>query len=490
MTQCGGRVGRLVAVWAMAACAARAGEAPKEKPAESPPKPAAHTVQPELLKIEAQLKGVFEAARAAEVVFRPEAWAELSVLEAAEPGAHVKKGDVVLSLDTTKIDEALRDAEAALALGDSGLKLAQDELAAMQKSLPLDLEAAERAKQTADEDLKRYTDIGRPAAVKEANFAVKNAENYLLYTQEELRQLEKMYKADDLTEETEEIILKRQRDAVERVAFGLEMARIKAEQTLKVDLPRQDVTTRDAAARQAIALAKAKATLPVAASKKRLELDKLKTDQAKAAEKLAKLKKDRETMVVKAPADGIVYYGSCVRGNWPKLGQTLERGAALKPNDVVLSIVAPRPLFVRAVVPEDQLEKLSAGIEGKATPVGYPSLSLKAKVEAVSEVPITAGNFEAKVAVDLPKEAAAIVPGMNCTLKLVSYLKKDALTVPAAAVFTDEADGEATFVFVRKADGTPEKRPVTVGRKADSKAEVLKGLSKGDVVLTERPEGQ
>ena len=38
--------------------------------------------------------------------------------------------------------------------------------------------------------------------------AVRRSQERLLYEEEELDQLEKMYKADDLTEETEEIILK------------------------------------------------------------------------------------------------------------------------------------------------------------------------------------------------------------------------------------------------------------------------------------------
>ena len=54
---------------------------------------------------------------------------------------------------------------------------------------------------------------------------VKKAKDYLEYQKEELRQLEKMYGADDLTEETEEIVLKRQRDAVELAIFSLQRAR-------------------------------------------------------------------------------------------------------------------------------------------------------------------------------------------------------------------------------------------------------------------------
>ena len=481
-----------LAVFCMvAARAASAGEGPAAPPKEAPPKPTTHTVQPELFRIEANLKGVFEAAKMTEVVLRPDAWAELTVLQAAPQGTRVKKGDVVLALDTAKIDEAIQDAEAALAAMEPALKLAQEETTALEKSLALDLAAAERAKQAADEDLKRYVEIERALAVKQAEFALKNAANFLAYEQEELRQLEKMYKADDLTEETEEIVLKRQRDAVERAAFGLEQTRIKTERTLQVDLPRQDVATKENAERQAIALPKAKTSIPAALAKKRLELDKLKSDQKKAADKLQKLKKDHEGMVVKAPVDGVVYYGPCVRGNWSKLGQELARGAALKPNDVAMTIVETTGgLLVRAVVPEDQLERLQPGVEGPVTPVGYPSLRLRAKVETVSLIPVSAGNFEATISVTFPKGAPRLVPGMNCTARFVAYSRKDALAVPVAAVFSDEPDEAAPHVFLRKADGTHEKRPVTLGRRAEGKAEILKGLSPGDVVLLERPEAK
>jgi len=468
-----------------------AAEAPKEKAKEEPkeaPKPTTHAVKPELFRIEAQVKGNLESPHMAEIVFRPGAWAELTVLEAAPPGKAVKKGDTILSPAPEKIDEALKDAEAALAATDPALKTAQEELAAMEKTLTMDMAAAERAKQYADEDLKRYTETDRPMAVKQAEFGVKNAANYLEYEKEELRQLEKMYKADDLTEETEEIILKRQRDTVERATFGVEVAKQKSDQATKVDLPRQDISSAENATRQAIGLAKAKVAIPAALAKKRFEVEKLKTDQARATERLAKMKKDRAAMTVKAPCDGIVYAGPCVRGAWPRLGQTLERGAQLKPHDVVMAIVEPRGLFVRAAVPEDQLERIAAGIEGSVTPVAFPNLRLKGKVEAVSQVPVTPGNFEATVSLAVPKDAPPLVPGMSCTVKLVSYLKKDALTVPAAAIFPEEADEDATVVYVRKADGSHEKRPVVVGKRADSKAEILKGLSAGEVVALEKPQ--
>ena len=84
--------------------------------------------------------------------------------------------------------------------------------------MPIELAAAEFAKKRADEELKYFLDLGRPQAEKEANLMVKYVKFYLEYAEEELAQLKKMYKSNDLTESTERMILRRQQQQVERIA--------------------------------------------------------------------------------------------------------------------------------------------------------------------------------------------------------------------------------------------------------------------------------
>jgi multidrug efflux pump subunit AcrA (membrane-fusion protein) len=300
-----------------------------------------------------------------------------------------------------------------------------------------------------------------------------------------------MYKADDLTEETEEIVLKRQRDAVERQTFSVELVKIDHERTMTVDLPRRDETTREAAQRQALALDKTKATLPLTLSKMRLDVEKLKYDLAKGADRLKKLRGDREMMAMKSPADGILYWGKCARGNWPRpdnIEQAIGHGGALKTNEVLMTIVKPRPICVRASIAERDLEYLRPGVDGQAVPTAYPDLKLPARLDRVTSVPASAESFDAKITLRVEKEAAAVVPGMACRVKLVPYAKKDAITMPPAAVFTDEEDEDRPYVYVSKKDAKPEKRPVAVGKKTDKAVEITEGLKEGDVVLLEKPE--
>ena len=127
-----------------------------------------------------------------------------------------------------------------------------------------------RAKTQADEDLKKFLEIDRSQSERNAQFTVKRSVEYLEYAKEELRQLEKMYRSKDLTEETEEIILRRQRFQVESGEFSLKDAELRRDQTLKVDLPRQEQHVRENAVKLAIDLEKARALLPLNLNQKRL----------------------------------------------------------------------------------------------------------------------------------------------------------------------------------------------------------------------------
>ena len=53
-----------------------------------------------------------------------------------------------------------------------------------------------------------------------------------------------MYEEDDLTEETEEIIITRTQNEVNRLKFALEGAKIRNEKSLKIQIPNQSWTKR------------------------------------------------------------------------------------------------------------------------------------------------------------------------------------------------------------------------------------------------------
>jgi len=482
---------------------------PVEKPATKPvapvaaassssssSKPATTKVEKGPFKVEVALSGIFEATRTTEVSIRPKAWALPLVVErGVELGMSVKKGYILVEFDHEKIDKMIQDTEVENTLTDLALKQAEEELPILDKSLPIDLAAAERTKAQADEDLKRFLEIDRPNSERSVHFTVKQAGEYLEYSKEELKQLEKMYRSKDLTEETEEIILRRQRFQVEASEFYKKEAEQHRDQTLKIDLPRQEQRARESAVKQAIDLAKARALLPLNLNQKRLTLAKLKYDHAKAAEKLADLRADRETMTVHSPADGLVYYGRAERGQWTSgaaTAQKLHKGGIIAPDEVFITVVSPRPVDIRATVEEKDLYALTQPkeLKGVVTPTFDPERRLPARLTSVVSVPREPGKFEVVIAVELGTDQTAIKPGMAASVKFIPYRKDDALTVPSTAIFEDDsADPLTYYVYLAKPDkdGKFPKRHIKIGKKAGAKTEVLNGLAEGDEILTSKP---
>ena len=74
---------------------------------------------------------------------------------------------------------------------------------------------------------------------------------------------------------------------------------------------------------------------------------------------------------------------------------------------------------------------------------------------------------------------------MTAQVELVLARLVDVLSVPVAAVFTEQ---EKTFCY-RVNGGRPEQVNVKVGRMNDKRVEIASGLAKGDRVLLAPPSG-
>ena len=409
------------------------------------------------------LDAVFEAVEAFPLKLETKAWADLTVVEAVVHGARVKKGDPLLKLDLEKLKEQIEDLERDRPAATLAYELAVAELENLEQATPLKSEAAKRNKRLADEDLAYFEKTSRAAKEKSAQFSIKSADQRLDGAREELRQLEKMYKADDLVEDTEEIILRRQRFALESAEYGMELAKEASSYSLKTGIPREAETLKTSKRDQELALALSEASLPRNLAKKRLDFEKLKRDQKKSEKRLSELKLDLETLSnVRAPMDGLVYYGACEAGRWTTaaaLAKKLVPAAKLAANEVFMTIVNPERLVLKAVVQEGDLGQFSPGMDGKAAPVSAPDKKLPVKLEELGFIPLPTGGFEARLSLQLIPDLR-LMPGMNCKVSLSDSAPPEPLRAPKEAVFSE---GGESCVFVLKGENQHEKRAVKTG---------------------------
>src|SRR5262249_48036164 len=139
----------------------------------------------------------------------------------------------------------------------------------------------------------------------------------------------------------------------------------------------------------------------------------------------------------------------------------------------------------RGSVDEKEAKIIMAGQACKITTPAFTDAKIAGTIERIAPVPV-GGNYEVKVklgATDVP-----VIPGMSAMVKVTTYEKKDALTVPAGCVFADDNDEDKQVVYkTAGGNGRGEKVIVKVGKKAGGKAEILSGLSEGDEVLLTKP---
>jgi HlyD family secretion protein len=466
----------------------------EKRPALSGPGPSAdtkatgHKVEKKPFRIELTVKGILEGEETAEISYRPQLQVQpppsqgpLTIKFIADHGARVKKGDALAAFDTHKIDEVIHDLEVEQKVHEAGIKLAEQELPLFQKSVPVDLAAAERAKKLADDELKYFREVSRPQSEKMADFMLTSARFYLEFAEEELRQLEKMYKANDLTEDTEKIILKRQRHMVESERRYLESAILLRDRTLKFTLPNREKTLAEDQLRQTLSLEKTRNTLGPTVIQKKEALVKMHFDHAKILQRLAKIRQDRSAMTVLAPIDGIVYHGKFHKGQWSladALASKLAPHGTVSPDEVFLTVVKPGPLMVHVTIDEKDVHLLKPGAKGKAKLLVNPDRKLPARLAKLSTLPAAPGKFDALVALETDGNDTEFMPGMACSIKFVPYSKKGALTVPSKAVREQD---EQWFVYVLK-NGAEHKRTVTPGRTDGERTEILAGLQEGEEV--------
>jgi len=462
---------------------------PGDKTGDKPVEKAADTVAVERGPFESAIvaKGAFEPVEWVAVEFRPQSWGQpLDVVRVVPHGARIGVGDLLVEFDTAKLDRAIADEKVELELGEKALEVARRDVPAAEAMHPMGMAEAGRQAKVAAEDLARFLGIEKAAAEEQARFVVRAAEERLKYAREELEQLERMYKDKDLTEETEEMILQRTRFDVEQSELALKRAKENSEEAITLGIPRRETEIRKAADKAAIALDKARATLPLQLAQKKLALAKQEHDRAEALRRLAELEADRAAATLRAPRAGMVYHGRFRDGVWNTAAVAAKAvvGQPVQPTELDFTILDPDRVQFRAKIEEKDLNLLTTGLAGRVEPTGYPEADVAVTLGPFVPVPRD-GTFEAVFAVAAKEGGPKLLPGMTGIARCTVAKRAEALTVPGGVVFRDDDGGR--HVFVIGEDGKPVKRPVKTGLSSGGRIEIVEGLAAGDRVRTTKP---
>ena len=439
-----------------------------------------HIVKESVFEKTVKLDATFIPTEATVLTINPQEWSNYTIDTLIDHGSSVKKGDILIKCDPEDYQKQLAESEKDVSARKIALARAERELADLEISTPYELETQRLAVERAQQSLDHYQNIGRALEVETAKERLDSTQRFLSYAEEELKQLLKMYGEDQVTEETEEIILKRQRSSVKSAKFALKRTQQSTTWALQKTIPQKAVDLERKFAATSRAFETAKLNLPRVLAEKRLNVAKAKRKDAIADQKLADLKKDGSFLNLTAPADGTIYYGAVANGAW-SLGQTakfLKLNSSLPKKTPLLSLVPnTSPLALHGSVEQDLRLLLKEG--NVASAVVSADQEFVATLTKLALIPDSSGNYDVAFATELPADTP-IVGAMKAKLEVSTYRNENALTVPSDAII--EKDGKMT-VEVKLADGQNESREVTTGQTADGQTEILSGLTIDQVVL-------
>ena len=345
-------------------------------------------------------------------------WKGQKVLLVKGHGDTVKRGDVLIQFDTKDIDLDILKRKREIEKKEFSLEKAGLNLRVRKITAAMDLANAERRYERAKERLDHYLKVDKAYSVKDIKRSLDGSEFSYQYEKAELDQLLQMYKADDLTDVTEEMILKRQRRSVDRAEYGFEKAKIRTERQLRMDVPETDRSKRESLEREALKLAQTQLNIKSELSGLEADYENQVASFEKAVHWFEIMKSDREQLTKFADRDGVVYYGDVRGGKFSKESHknTLKVGGYGVADQVLMTVVSDGDFVIHLDLDEKQKNKIKVGMTGVATHKAYDNEEMKVEVLSVDNMYKTPGKFDAVFKVSAVKGGDFRV-GMKCDIK-------------------------------------------------------------------------
>lgn len=209
-------------------------------------------------------------------------------------------------------------------------------------------------------------------------------------------------------------------------------------------------------------------------------------------ERLTELKEQLEACTIRAPSSGLVVYGtSTARESWRMQTEgSLQVGRNVRPNELLIVLPDTSEMIASVKVHESLAGRIRPGQRSQIN-IEAKNVMIPGTVESIGVLAESGGwrdpnRREYTVKISLDPAAAAqyeLKPTLRCEAEIELGRVDDALAIPVQAIFND---GPVRFVY-RPLGAKFVRTPVRVGRRSDTRAEIIAGLSAGEPVLLREP---
>jgi Cu(I)/Ag(I) efflux system membrane fusion protein len=159
--------------------------------------------------------------------------------------------------------------------------------------------------------------------------------------------------------------------------------------------------------------------------------------------------------------------------------KNVVQGMRVMPTDTLFDLVDLSKVWVLADVYESDLQAVRLGMPATVTLSFLPGKTWRGTVTNIAPT-VEEKTRTIKVRIDVDNAAGALKPDMYADVQLRTDMGMG-LVVPDSAIIDT---GDRKLVFLDRPDGAIEPREVEVGVRIPDGYQVLRGLAKGDRVVT------
>lgn len=402
-----------------------------------------HTVAKGRLLVTVVAAGNMESAKNIEV--KCQVAGGTSILKIVPEGTEVQAGELLVTLDSSTIEDQLNAQKINLGKAQASKIQAEENFGAAEIAV---------------EEYSQGTYV-KELQIAEANINIaqenlRSSENLLEHT----RKMSRKGFTTSLQVEADEF-------AVERSKLELESAKT-AKTVLEKFSRRKMLKELEAKSEAAKAL--------VASEQAAFNLEKAKSQR---------LERQLLNCEIKAPQNGIVIYANDQgggRGFNSGSGVKIEEGATVRESQTILRLPDLSNMQVKMTVHESKVERLKVGMPAN---VKISDREFQGKIISIANQPepgswMSSNLKEYATIVKIDGEAEGLKPAMTAEVEVLIADLTDVLTVPVSCVVEQ---GGKFNAWVVNGSGKFERRPLTVGLTNDRVFEIKDGLKEGDVVL-------
>jgi HlyD family secretion protein len=421
-----------------------------------------------------------------QIIIKNEVEGRTSIISLIPEGTRVKKGDLLVELDASSLEDEKIDQEIRVQNAEASYIGSKENLAVVENKAESDKDLAKLTFEFAKLDLKKYTDPNGEYEnqLREAQSEITLANEELTRAEKERDSSRKLFKEKYIsqTEQQEyELAFKKWNLKLQLAQSNLALLK---NFTYKRNLAQLESDVSQAA--MALERTTRKATADVVQAQ--ADLKAKEAEYLRQKDKLQKSEDQIKKTEIYAPADGLVIYATSASASRRGNVEPLDEGREVREREDLIYLPVGNLSKAEIAIHESNLEKAQIGLPAIIT-VDALGNTFYGKVAKIAPLPDAQSMwmnpdlkvYNADIYIDGNNEI--LRTGKSCQVEIIIQQYQDVVYVPLQAVLRV---GTEPTVYVQAGDSF-EPRKVKTGLDNNKMIHILEGLDEEDVVLLSPP---